>query len=192
MTEKDNKPTEDNIIDIEKTEKIDVTTDDNTQKEDDTTTNTEPEYEVYGKEVRDEAKKTVDGFIGEIFSNLKSRQDEFNKTVKDLKTNKPQFDIFITEEDIIVKVDLPRITKDDIELKISTEAVEIDATFPEDLKEYEIVKVLKQDRCQGQTKTIIPLPEEIAINEVTAKYEDNVLTITLPKIRGRKVDVEIV
>ena len=149
------------------------------------------EYEVYGNEMRDEAKKTVDGIIGDIFSTLKSKQDEFNKTMGDIRSNKPQFDVFTTSEDLIVKVDLPRVKKEDIYLKVSTEAIEVDATFPDDLKEYENIKIIRRDRCYGETKLLIPLPEEVAINEVKATFEDNVLTVAIPKIRGRKVSLDI-
>lgn len=200
---------EKNVINVEKTEKVDIQM--KPEVEDNKTENikTEPEdtqeqqqpkdedinieYEVYGKEVHDEAKKTVDSILGDIFSNLKSKQNEFNKTVEDLKSNKPAFDVLTTTENLIIKVDLPRITKDDLDVKISTEAVEIDANFPDDMEEYDDnIKILRRNRCSGLTKTIIPLPEEVAINEVKADFENNVLTITVPKIKGRKVDVEIV
>lgn len=166
--------------------------DDNTKDDDKTESHkVKVEYEVYGNEMRDEAKKTVDGIIGDIFSTLKSKQDEFNKTMDDIRSNKPQFDVFTTSEDLVVKVDLPRVKKEDVELKVSTEAIEVDATFPDDLKEYENIKIIRRDRCYGKTKLLIPLPEEVAINEVKATFEDNVLTVSIPKIRGRKVSVDI-
>lgn len=166
--------------------------DDNTKDDDKTESHkVKVEYEVYGNEMRDEAKKTVDGIIGDIFSTLKSKQDEFNKTMGDIRSNKPQFDVFTTSEDLVVKVDLPRVKKEDVELKVSTEAIEVDATFPDDLKEYENIKIIRRDRCYDKTKLLIPLPEEVAINEVKATFEDNVLTVSIPKIRGRKVSVDI-
>ena len=51
---------------------------------------------------------------------------------------------------------------------------------------------LRKERCSGKTKNIIDLPVEVDIKEVNASFKDNELTITLPKIRGKKVDVEIV
>ena len=53
------------------------------------------------------------------------------------------------------------------------------------------VKVLRRERCSGKTKNVIPLPVEIELKEVKAAYEDNELVITLPKLKGKKVDVEI-
>ncbi len=190
------------IIEVEETDKIEETntseeaTATKTGEEKESTENSSEdedfEYKSYGKEATEEARKTAEKVLGDIISTLKTKQNEFNKTVEGFKANKPPVDVFGTDEDLIIKIDLPRVTKDDISVKISTESVEIDVDFPDDLEEYDEVKILRKDRCSGLTKTIIPLPEEVDINEVSADFKNNVLTITLPKIKGRKVDVEIV
>lgn len=196
--EKDDKKTEQPVVTVTATKQEEEPkckcneTEENCECDDETDTKkVDVEYEVYGNEVRDEAKKTVDGILSDIFSNLKSKQDEFNKTVGDIRANKPQFDVFTTDEELIVKVDLPRVKKDDVEVKVSTEAIEVDVNFPDDLKDYKDVKIIRRDRCYGETKLLIPLPEEVAINEVKATFEDAVLTVSIPKIRGRKVSVNI-
>lgn len=183
---------DENVIEVEEVEKIDVeekVADEKVEADESEAKTDSVDYEVYGNEVKDEAKKAADRILGDLFENIKSKQSEFNKTVEELRTNKPAFDLYVTEEDLVAKIDLPRVAKDDVSLKISTESIEVDAIFPEDIPED--VKLIKSTRCSGLTKTVIPLPEEVAINEVTAEFEDSVLTITVPKIKGRKVDVEI-
>lgn len=183
---------DENVIEVEEVEKIDVeekVADEKVEADESEAKTDSVDYEVYGNEVKDEAKKAADRILGDLFENIKSKQSEFNKTVEELRTNKPAFDLYVTEEDLVAKIDLPRVAKDDVSLKISTESIEVDATFPEDIPED--VKLIKSTRCSGLTKTVIPLSEEVAINEVTAEFEDSVLTITVPKIKGRKVDVEI-
>ncbi len=149
------------------------------------------DYKVYGKETVEETKNIAEKMFNDVVSTLKSRQSEWNKTLEEYKANKPAVDLLEYEDNLVIKVDAPRVSKDDISVKMSTETIEIEMEFPESIGEDEEVKVLRKERCSGKTKNIIPLPVEVDLKEVKASFEDNELTITLPKIRGKKVDVEI-
>ena len=130
--------------------------------------------------------------FNDVISTLKARQNEWNKTLEEYKANKPAVDLLEYEDNLVIKLDAPRVSKDDISVKMSTEAIEIEIDFPEcNISDDEEVKVLRKERCSGKTKNIIPLPVEVDLKEVNASFEDNELTIVLPKIRGKKVDVEI-
>ena len=129
--------------------------------------------------------------FNDVVTTLKSRQSEWNKTLEEYKANKPAVDLLEYEQDLVIKLDVPKASKDDISIKMSTDSIEIEIDFPDYLEDEEDVKVLRRERCFGKTKNIIPLPVEVDMKEVKASFEDNELTITLPKIRGKKVDVEI-
>lgn len=150
------------------------------------------DYKVYGKETVEETKNMAEKMINDVVSTLKSKQTEWNQTLADYKSNKPAADLYEYEDDLVIKVDLPRVSKEDIDIKMSTESVEVEVDFPDELEEETDVKILRRERCVGKTKNIIYLPVEVDIKEVKASFEDYVLTITLPKIHGKKVDVEIV
>ncbi len=184
---------------IEETETIEETTEkcDETIQEEETTEkeqkteDEEFEYKVYGKETVEETKNIAEKMFNDVVSTLKSRQSEWNKTLEEYKANKPAVDLLEYEDNLVIKLDAPRVSKDDISVKMSTESIEIEIDFPDCISEEEDVKVLRKERCSGKTKNIIPLPVEVDLKEVQASFEDNELTITLPKIRGKKVDVEI-
>ena len=150
------------------------------------------DYRVYGKETVEETKNMAENFFNDVVNTLKSKQTEWNKTIADYTSNKPSADLYEYEDELIIKVDLPRVEKENIDIKMSTESVEIEAEFPDDLEDESDVKILRRERCSGKTKTIVYLPVEVDIKDVKASFEDYVLTITLPKIHGKKVDVEIV
>ncbi len=156
------------------------------------TENEEFDYKVYGKETVEETKSVAEKMFNDVISTLKARQNEWNKTLEEYKANKPAVDLLEYEDNLVIKLDAPRVSKDDISVKMSTEAIEIEIDFPEcNISDDEEVKVLRKERCSGKTKNIIPLPVEVDLKEVNASFEDNELTIVLPKIRGKKVDVEI-
>lgn len=149
------------------------------------------DYKVYGKETVEETKNIAEKMFNDVVTTLKSRQSEWNKTLEEYKANKPAVDLLEYEDNLIIKLDAPRATKEDVSIKMSTDSIEIEIQFPDYLEDDEDVKILRRERCSGKTKNIIPLPVEVDIKEVKASFEDNELTITLPKIRGKKVDVEI-
>ncbi len=154
--------------------------------------NEEFDYKVYGKETVEETKNIAEKMLNDVVSTLKARQSEWNKTLEEYKANKPAVDLLEYEDNLVIKLDAPRVSKEDISIKMSTETIEIEIDFPDCISEEEEVKVLRKERCSGKTKNIIPLPVEVDLKEVQASFENNELTITLPKIRGKKVDVEIV
>lgn len=149
-------------------------------------------YRVYGKETAEEARTMAEKMFNDVYSTLKSRQSEWNKTFEEYRANKPAIDLLEYEDKLVIKADLPRVTKDDISIQMSTESVEIEVDFTDELTEEKDAKVLRKERCSGKTKSIIPLPVEVDLKEVKASFENNELVITLPKVRGKKVDVEIV
>ena len=150
------------------------------------------DYKVYGKETVEETKSMAEKMFNDVVATLKGKQTDWNKLIDDYKTKKPSVDLLEYEDNLVIKVDLPRVTKDDIDVKMTTESVEIEVEFPDDLESEEDVKVLRRERCFGKTKNIIPIPVEVDIQEVNASFENYILTITLPKVKGKKVDVEIV
>ena len=155
------------------------------------TENEEFEYKVYGKETVEETKNIAEKMLNDVVSTLKARQSEWNKTLEEYKANKPAVDLLEYEDNLVIKLDAPRVSKEDISVKMSTETIEIEIEFPDCIADEEEVKVLRKERCSGKTKNIIPLPVEVDLKEVNASFENNELTIILPKIRGKKVDVEI-
>ncbi|WP_323735430.1 Hsp20/alpha crystallin family protein [Methanosphaera sp. ISO3-F5] len=158
--------------------------------EEETEEKTNCEYKEYGNENAEEAN-SIEKMFNDVVTTLKSRQSEWNKTLEEYKANKPAVDLLEYEQDLVIKLDVPKVSKDDISIKMSTDSIEIEIDFPDYLEDEEDVKVLRRERCFGKTKNIIPLPVEVDMKEVKASFEDNELTITLPKIKGKKVDVEI-
>ncbi|MBQ6220281.1 MAG: Hsp20/alpha crystallin family protein [Methanosphaera sp.] len=198
---------EDEKIEAEETtETMEETTEETTEEAEETTEETEEtqsssesseeekefDYKVYGKETVEETKNIAEKMFNDVVASLKTKQDEWNKTFEEYKANKPAVDLLECPDNLVIKLDAPRAKKEDVSVKMSTDSVEIIIGFPDYLEDEEDVKVLRRERCFGQTKNIIPLPVDVDIKEVKATFKDEELTIIIPKIKGKKVDVEIV
>lgn len=81
-----------------------------------------------------------------------------------------------------VRADLPGVKKEDINVRIDGNIVQIDAET-KDEKEFkgDGGKVLRSERYYGSVSRAFTLAQDVDEAKATAKYEDGVLTLELPK-----------
>jgi HSP20 family protein len=141
------------------------------------------------KENAEKTRKQAEGKINDFINSLKGKQDELGKTLSDYAAGeKPLTDVISSPDSFIIKADLPGVSKKDISVHITEDLVEITAKFedyPED------AEFIKKERNYGETNRKIKLPALIEVKKVTAKFEDSVLTIELPKVQEDKIKIEI-
>ncbi|SFC15719.1 HSP20 family protein [Halobiforma haloterrestris] len=102
-------------------------------------------------------------------------------------------DVADTDEEYVVTADLPGYETDDIELTLSDGTLRLDATREDDL-EFAEGEYLRRERTRKTASRRVRLPEPVEEDEVTAGYENGVLTVRLPKVGGgtgsKSIDIE--
>jgi HSP20 family protein len=136
--------------------------------------------------------KQAERMINEFLSNIRSRQEDFSKVLADYTTamQKPLADVVETDDEIIVKTDLPGVKKGDINISLTEDSVEITAQFEEEYSE-EDVDYIRRERNYGKTKKLIKLPAKVKVKNATAKFENSILTINLPKLEKSKFTLDV-
>ncbi|KAF5079979.1 Hsp20/alpha crystallin family protein [Methanobacterium aggregans] len=122
--------------------------------------------------------------FNDMVGTIREKQEELEKAIADYTSNvpaKPMMDVIEDDENIIVKTDLPGVKKGDIKIDITEDSIEISAKFEEET-EVEDVNYIKKERRYGEASRMMVLPAKILINESNAKFENGVLTVTLPKL----------
>lgn len=99
-------------------------------------------------------------------------------------------DISETEEEVIIKADLPGFSKDEISIKLTEDTADISAQHKEKKVE-RTEKSYRAERKFGSFRRFLTLPTKIDYNKVEAKFENGVLTIRAPKKEKKKVGKEV-
>lgn len=104
----------------------------------------------------------------------------------------PAMDVVETANEFIVSAELPGLEKDDIEIEIENNILTIRGEKKEEKREEEGRHYVYERRFGGFSRSFT-LPTNVDPDRVTARFENGVLTVTLPKTeeaRGRRIEIE--
>ncbi|HSL69141.1 MAG TPA: Hsp20/alpha crystallin family protein [Longimicrobiales bacterium] len=106
----------------------------------------------------------------------------------------PQVDVLRKGDDLVVRADLPGLSKDDISVDVTDNVLTIRGERREESKE-EGEGYYWHERSSGSFARSIPLPESADPERANARFENGVLEVRLPapereETRGRRIDVK--
>ncbi len=97
----------------------------------------------------------------------------------------PSVDLKETEQEIILKADIPGINQEDLDITVSENTVtlkgEIKLDESREEKGYHLT-----ERRYGSFYRTIPLPTEVKSEEATARCKNGVLELRIPKVQTTK------
>jgi HSP20 family protein len=97
----------------------------------------------------------------------------------------PSLDLFEEKDEMVVKADLPGLSKEDIEVTVAGDVVTIKG---EKKKEEEIKEkdYYRRERSYGSFARSVQLPCEVKADQIKAQFKDGVLEIRMPKTEEAK------
>jgi len=105
----------------------------------------------------------------------------------------PPVDMYETETEVVVKAELPGVSKENIDLTVEDDRFVIRGETKHEEEVHEEGYYRREIRS-GSFRRSVPLPAAIKAEEVQANFSDGLLTIRAPKQEdvetGRKVDIE--
>lgn len=107
----------------------------------------------------------------------------------------PSLDLYDDGDSYKVKVDLPGLSIEDIDIQLNESILAIKGERKQELISEEN-GYRRVERGYGSFMRTVNLPRNIEEDEVSAKFVDGVLTITVPKNEevepvGRKIEIEL-
>lgn len=103
-------------------------------------------------------------------------------------------DVEERDEEYVVTADLPGYDRDDIEVELADDHLYVSAARETEREESQEGRYIRRERRRESVSRSIRLPGDVAESEVTAAYQNGVLTVTLPKAGasedGHRIDIE--
>jgi len=124
------------------------------------------------------------------FHNLSTWQEQVNRLLENslpgrsdsaaLTTWAPPVDIYETENELVLKADLPDINEKDLDVRIENNMLTIhgERKFEHEVKED---NYLRMERTYGSFSRSFSLPNTVNTEAIKAEYKNGVLTVELPK-----------
>lgn len=107
----------------------------------------------------------------------------------------PAVDLYETDNDIVIKAELPGVDKKDIKIKIEVKDNMLhlsgERKIEKDIKEE---NYHRKERYYGTFRRSFSLPAHVEHEKVKAKFKDGILEITLPKVekaKPKKIEIGI-
>lgn len=99
------------------------------------------------------------------------------------KARVPISSIKETDKKIIAKIELPGIPKENIELNVRDDSIEVKAAQKAE-KEVKKKGMYSYQSSASQFYRVMPLPAEVKANEASAEFKDGLLKVEIPKARA--------
>lgn len=124
------------------------------------------------------------------FRNLSSLQEQVNRLFESgmqsrgdnsaLTSWAPAVDIYETENELVLKADLPAINDKDLDIRVENNMLTIrgERKFESEVKEDNYLRI---ERTYGSFSRSFGLPSTVNTEAIKAEYKNGVLTVEMPK-----------
>jgi len=97
----------------------------------------------------------------------------------------PSVDIFEEKDDVVLKTELPGMTKDDIEINLTDDMITLSGEKKHEEK-IEEKNFYRHERSYGSFKRSFNLPAEVQSDKAKASFKNGVLEVRIPKTEEAK------
>lgn len=133
-------------------------------------------FDPFGDIARTDPFRNMDDFLREFSMMPSLRGMEAEPRIR--------MDISETDQAYMVKADIPGVKKEDIKISIEGNRVSISAEIKEEKEEKTNENMMRRERYYGQQYRSFSLPQDVDDTKAEAKYQDGVLSLSLPKKAG--------
>ena len=108
-----------------------------------------------------------------------------------LELKVPKMDIVDRDNDVLVRVDLPGVKKEDVDVSLTDNTVTVKGSTSEEKKEEE-GDYYRCETMQGSFSRTMSLPSEVDGSKAKSTFKDGVLEVVAPKLeKARRHSVKI-
>ncbi len=104
----------------------------------------------------------------------------------------PAFDLYETEDEVVVKANLPGMKAEDVQISVTNGILTLRGEVKQETEKKEATWHLFERRS-GAFERSVSLPTDVQTDKAKADFEDGVLTISLPKaetVKPRTISIK--
>jgi len=147
---------------------------------------------------------TREGLVFDPFRNFEERMkrffgegfDPFKKLAEEnwsLATWSPTCDIYETDNEIVVKAELPEVKKEDVNVSVENNILTLrgERKFSEETKKENYHRL---ERSYGEFSRSFTLPNFVDAGKINAEFKDGMLRVTMPKreeAKPKQIEVKV-
>jgi len=130
------------------------------------------------------------------FANLRVFEDAVTRMLSEPRGNRPwspAVDIFETENELVLKADLPDVEQKSIDVRVENHTLTLEGERKFE-KEESGKSYHRIERSYGHFTRSFSVPQTFDTDNITAQYRNGVLTVTLPKreaAKPKQVKIEV-
>jgi len=129
-------------------------------------------------------------------ANLRLFEDAFSRMLTEPQANRPwspAVDIYETENELVLKADLPDVDLKDVDVRVENQTLTIagERKFEKQESDKGYHRI---ERSYGNFMRSFAVPNSFDTDKIAAAYKNGVLTVTLPKketAKPRQIKVEV-
>lgn len=138
-----------------------------------------PELVIWKQRRIDRLKRDMDRMVQRMLSEFRVA------STPGTTWKQPSYDLMETDEEIVLKAEIPGADPDKLEIDITDNILTIEGeTEQEAVSQDESYQRI--ERRYGSFCRSIPIPRRIVLSKVKATYKKGVLTIVMPKFSGEE------
>ena len=134
--------------------------------------------------------------ISHLFERMQSDFEEMARTWSEepeVVSSSVRVDLENKDDEFVLTAELPGFEKDDIDVRVTDRTLRLEAEHAEETEEEEEGEYVKRERHRASVARSISLPERVDADEISATFNDGVLTVRLPKsepmTQGKQIEI---
>ena len=122
---------------------------------------------------------------GDLARLFESQLNELTRGLNSARQWTPSVDIYEDANNVLVKAEVPGLKKEEIEVSLEDDVLSLSGVRKSATNLPE-AKAHRLERFAGRFQRTINLPAPVKSDQVSANYQDGILTVTLPKAEAAK------
>lgn len=134
--------------------------------------------------------------LSRLFERMQSDFEEVARNWGDeseLVSSSVRVDLEDKDDEFVLTAELPGFDKDDIDVRVTDRTLRLEAEHAEETEAEEEGEYVKRERHRASVARSISLPEAVEADDISATFNNGVLTVRLPKsepvTQGKQIEI---